>query len=209
MSAPLYGLVLAGGASTRMGRDKAALDYEGTPQLDRAMRLLAPHVAQAFVSVRAGQESDPTRAAWPQIADGPDAVRGPAAGLLAAHRAFPDATWLVLACDLPLLGADTLETLLGAWRKAQEEGEGKAEEAWQAAAFESTHDGLPEPLCTLWSPEALDALAGFVAAGKPCPRKALLNSRTLILDLPTRDALDNVNTPAERDAVLARLAGSR
>ena len=57
---PLFGLVLAGGRSTRMGRDKAALTYaDGTPQLERAMRLLAPHVARAFVSVRSDQADDP------------------------------------------------------------------------------------------------------------------------------------------------------
>ncbi|TLZ17840.1 MAG: hypothetical protein E6K26_09920 [Gammaproteobacteria bacterium] len=56
---PLFGLVLAGGRSTRMGRDKAALTYaDGTPQLERAMRLLAPHVARAFVSVRSDQASE-------------------------------------------------------------------------------------------------------------------------------------------------------
>ncbi|HXO65108.1 MAG TPA: NTP transferase domain-containing protein, partial [Steroidobacteraceae bacterium] len=54
--APVYGLVLAGGRSTRMGRDKAALAYGGgTPQLERAMALLSPHVERAFVSVRAEQ----------------------------------------------------------------------------------------------------------------------------------------------------------
>ena len=47
--APLYGLVLAGGRATRMGRDKASLEYAGKPQLVRAMELLAPHVRRAFV----------------------------------------------------------------------------------------------------------------------------------------------------------------
>ena len=61
MAPPLYGLVLAGGRSTRMQRDKATLSYQGKNQLDRAMDLLDPHVAQAFVSVRADQRADPAR----------------------------------------------------------------------------------------------------------------------------------------------------
>ena len=48
-------LVLAGGRSTRMQHDKAALDYHGRAQLAAAMHLLAPLVARAFVSVRADQ----------------------------------------------------------------------------------------------------------------------------------------------------------
>jgi len=40
---PLQGLVLAGGRSSRMGRDKAALDFHGEPQVHWAYRLLGPH----------------------------------------------------------------------------------------------------------------------------------------------------------------------
>ena len=58
MSAALRGLVLSGGRSTRMQRDKAVLEYGGETQLDRAMRLLGEQVAEVFVSVRADQASD-------------------------------------------------------------------------------------------------------------------------------------------------------
>ena len=62
MALPLYGLVLAGGRSTRMQRDKATLTYQGRNQLERAMALLEPCVVQAFVSVRPDQRQDPARA---------------------------------------------------------------------------------------------------------------------------------------------------
>jgi len=65
----LYGLVLAGGRSRRMQRDKASLEYRGRPQLMRAMDLLRPFVEKAFVSVRSDQTDDSTRAAYPTIAD--------------------------------------------------------------------------------------------------------------------------------------------
>ena len=48
----MYGLVLAGGRSTRMQRDKAALSYHGTTQLDWAMELITP-VRGEGVRVRA------------------------------------------------------------------------------------------------------------------------------------------------------------
>ena len=60
--APLYGLVLAGGRSSRMQRDKAALTYHGRTQLEWAMELVTPFVERAFVSVRPDQQSDPVRA---------------------------------------------------------------------------------------------------------------------------------------------------
>jgi len=101
-TAPLLGLVLAGGRSKRMRTDKAALLYGGRSQLERAMALIAPHVARAYVSVRADQGSDPLRARFSQIPDSHENL-GPIAGLLAAQARHPEAAWLVLACDLPLL----------------------------------------------------------------------------------------------------------
>ena len=68
-SLPLYGLVLAGGRSTRMQRDKAALAYHGRTQLEWAMDLITPFVERAFVSVRPDQQGDPVRAKYPQVVD--------------------------------------------------------------------------------------------------------------------------------------------
>ena len=109
-AAPLHGLLLCGGASRRMRRDKAQLNYSGEPQLLRAWRLLTAFTERAFVSVRDSQHDEPLRASLPQLIDTYDAV-GPVAGILSAHDAFPDAAWLVIACDLPLLDETTLRTL--------------------------------------------------------------------------------------------------
>ena len=83
MSALLYGLVLTGGRSRRMQRDKAALEYAGQPQLARALSLLEPLVASTFISVRDDQRQDPQRSVYPSIVDElPDA--GPIGGIHAA-----------------------------------------------------------------------------------------------------------------------------
>jgi molybdenum cofactor guanylyltransferase len=194
MSAPLYGLVLAGGRSTRMGRDKAALSYQGRSQLERAMQLLEPHVERAFVSVRADQRGDPLRAGYSQIADSRENL-GPVAGLIAAQERHPEVAWLVLACDLPLLDAATLAQLLRA-RAPQRD----------ATAFRSSHDGLPEPLCAVYEPATRQKLLDYVARGKDCPRKFLLQADTLLLEQPEPRALDNANTPEEYGSAMARLA---
>lgn len=185
MSAALYGLVLAGGRSTRMGRDKATLAYHGRSQLETAWALLAPQVTSCFVSVRTDQVDDPARAQHPQIVDGAEGA-GPAAGILAAQRAHPQAAWLVLACDLPFLDAGTLDALLAARDPAK-----------LATAFRSAHDGLPEPLCAVYEPAAAPHFARHVAEGRSCPRKFLLTHDVRIIDLPRADALDNVNSADE------------
>ena len=58
VTGPVFGLILAGGSSSRMQRDKAALPYQGKSQLYRAFDLAARHVGEVFVSVRAGQAGD-------------------------------------------------------------------------------------------------------------------------------------------------------
>lgn len=194
MTAPVYGLVLAGGRSTRMQRDKAALNYHGHTQLEWAMRLLEPHVERVFVSVRADQADDPLRARFAQIVDRHESL-GPIAGILAAQAQHPEAAWLVLACDLPLLDEATLKHLLSA-----------REPARQATAYRSSHDGLPEPLCAIYEPSSREAVAAYVASGKQCPRKFLLRADAAIIDEPNPRALDNVNTPEEYGSVMNNLS---
>jgi molybdopterin-guanine dinucleotide biosynthesis protein A len=190
--APLAGLLLAGGRSTRMQRDKAALAYDGETQLARAFRLLSAVVPDTFVSVRPDQAADPLRARFPQILDRAVGA-GPVAGILAAQATLPDHAWLVVAIDLPRLDGDTLRALL----------DSRVPSAL-ATAYRSAHDGLPEPLCAIWEPASRGPLESFVAGGRNCPRKFLITHGAALLDLHAATALDNVNTPDEYAAVATR-----
>jgi len=193
VAAPLYGLVLAGGRSTRMGRDKAALAYAGRSQLERAVELLTPHVTRVYVSVRADQGGEPLRGRFATITDGVEDI-GPVAGVLAAQARHPEGAWLVLACDLPLLDGATLAHLL---RERDPER--------LATAYRSSHDGLPEPLCTVYEPRSHAPLAAYVAGGRSCPRRFLRERDVRLLEEPNPRALDNVNTPDEYGAAVATL----
>ncbi len=188
--APVQGLILAGGASSRMQHDKAALLYQGQTQLDRAFELASRHVPAVFVSVRADQRTEPLRASRRLIIDSA-AGGGPIVGIRSALAAFPETAWLVLACDLPFLSDSALEYLLAQRNPAS-----------LATAFRSAHDGLPEPLCAIWEPAAGNALANYQAGGGRCPRKFLVQHGACLLDLPDRQALDNVNTPDEYEQAL-------
>jgi molybdenum cofactor guanylyltransferase len=181
---PLYGLVLAGGASRRMGRDKAALRYHGRTQLEWAYDLLTRHCERTYISVRRDQVTGAADGAYPAIADGHDGV-GPMAGIVAAQAAHPRVGWLVLACDLPFLTDATLEALK--LRRGEHD----------VTAFRSVHDGLPEPLCAIYEPATRAALRAAIDGGRPCPRKYLIQSGIPLLDQPHPAALDNVNTPEE------------
>lgn len=181
----VWGLVLAGGRSRRMGRDKALLERDGTTQLSYSMNLLQRHVDRVFVSTRADQADDAERGQFEQITDRYSDM-GPVAGILSAMEAFKDVTWLVLACDLPNVDDRTIDFLLRCRSASQ-----------PFTAFSSSYDDLPEPLCAIYRPEARAVIAEFVNAGIVCPRKMLIRSDTCLLELPVPSALDNVNTPED------------
>ncbi|MBK6598671.1 MAG: NTP transferase domain-containing protein [Proteobacteria bacterium] len=194
MTAQLLGLVLAGGRSTRMQRDKAALQYrDGQTQLAAAVAALRPFVADVFVSVRADQRDDSTRREFKQIVDQIDSA-GPIAGITAAQAEHPQAAWWVLACDLPFLDAATLDHLAA-----------QRDSSCDATAYRSSHDGLPEPLCAIYEPRSREPLAAFLAAGRQCPRKFLLQANTRLLAAPHAHALDNANTSEDYWQAMAKL----
>jgi molybdopterin-guanine dinucleotide biosynthesis protein A len=189
----LYGLVLAGGASRRMGRDKAVLAYRGQTQLARTFDLVARHCERAFVSVRRAQAEDPSRAGYPQIVDVIEDA-GPIAGIAAAQAAHPGVAWLVVACDLPFLDDAAIELLVA--RRGSH----------PVTAYRSTHDGLPEPLCAIYEPSTRAGILESIAVGRHCPRKFVIASGVPLLEQPDPAALDNVNTPEEFTLAAARLS---
>ncbi len=157
------GLVLAGGRSRRMGRDKALLRHDdGSTQLARAVRLLERHVERVYISTRADQADEPERQQFEQITDRYSDI-GPVAGILSALETDPEAHWLVLACDLPNVDDATVRTLLEN-RSLQH----------PFTAYRSVRDGLPEPLCALYAPAARDIIRRFIDEGVICPRKMLI-----------------------------------
>jgi molybdopterin-guanine dinucleotide biosynthesis protein A len=189
----VFGLILAGGASSRMRRDKAGLSYQGKSALDRTYELALRHVAPVFVSVRGDQAGETHRAGKPQIVDTVSGG-GPLVGIRSALAHTPGAAWLVLACDLPFLNDATIRHLLRSRDAAR-----------LATAYRSAHDGLPEPLCAIWEPAAAAAITAFEATGRTCPRKFLIGSDVHLIDPVDPRALDNINTPEDYERALRSL----
>jgi molybdenum cofactor guanylyltransferase len=179
----LVGVVLAGGSSSRFGADKALVELDGEPLVRRALRTLAAACAEVVLA-------DAGRALVPDAESVPDGPgRGPAAGILGAAASRPGRALLVLACDLPRVGPALLERLA------------RADGDWVVPRLE----GQLEPLCALYRPRALQALAAQVGRGEHALHRlagADLVVRYLdaaaIADLgDPRAIFANVNTPAD------------
>jgi len=111
---------------------------------------------------------------------------GPISGMVAGMRLRPDADWLVLACDLPQLDLATLLHL----SESRQSGE-------RFLAYRSMSDGLPEPLCAVYSDGALELLESALAEDFRCPRKLLIQSECRLLVPVSERALENANTPED------------
>jgi molybdopterin-guanine dinucleotide biosynthesis protein A len=175
-----------------MGHDKGAINWHGKNQRYYIADLLKAYTDTVYISCRADQqqEIDP---AYQTLTDTFTGM-GPFGAILSAFREQPEKAWLVVACDLPLLDKQTLDFLLA-----------NRDTSGIATAFESSYNGFPEPLITIWEPKSYPVLLSFLAQGYSCPRKVLINSDTKIIQALNPDALTNVNTPEELERVKAIL----
>lgn len=169
---PVFGCVLIGGKSRRMGYPKHLIQKNGKPWIQRTVELLEQTTSQ--VAIVGGKFE---MAGCVHLADAPDSD-GPMAGVLAALRWAPQVSWLVVACDLPRLSLPSLEWLLstrspGVWATLpQLTGEGRRIESllahydWRARRliedlaakddFSLSHLGFHNQVSTPAPPEGLE-----------------------------------------------------
>lgn len=128
----LGAIILCGGASRRMGRDKAVLDWDGARAVDRVAALAREVGAQALVTAGADL-------GLPWVPDD-EALAGPVGGVLAGARFLQAERLLVLAVDAPTLLPEDLAPLLAAG---------------------GYYEGLPVPMVVAVSALPVDAQAGW------------------------------------------------
>lgn len=152
MGQRIVGVVLAGGASSRMGRDKTAIRIGGTTLLGRTVNLLRGLASEVAVSGRDPGELG-VEAPWFE-----DAISGigPMGGVIAALERFA-APCLCVSCDLPLLTADVFALLL--WAREDRDSE------QVMTTFHDPKTGYVESLVAIYEPEALPLLKAAAAGG--------------------------------------------
>ena len=184
----LYGLVLSGGNSSRMGKNKANLVYHGMKHQDYLFSLLKNFCEKVFISVKKIPKNES------QIAD-TYAIKSPLNGIVSAIDLFPRMSWLIVGCDLPYIDSIVIEYLLANRDKQK-----------YFTGFYDSDNSLPEPMIGIWEPAAYPKLKSYIKHGKS-PREFLTKSPTNLLKVPNPDYLINVNTPEEFERVISRMNG--
>ncbi|CAL2107790.1 molybdenum cofactor guanylyltransferase [Tenacibaculum sp. 190524A02b] len=176
--APVNGLVLIGGKSTRMGTNKSELNYFGKPQKEYAKELLESCSLQTYYSVQQNNEAENKI---------PDTFinLGPFGGICSAFQKNPNTAWLVLATDVPFVNEELIKLLLQ-----------KRNPSKVATAIKGKGKEFPEPLITIYEPKAYGKLLQYLAQGYSCPRKMLINSEVELVEVDD-SFIRNINTPEE------------
>jgi molybdopterin-guanine dinucleotide biosynthesis protein A len=170
------GLLLTGGASSRMGTNKAELLVDGETLVHRTARLLQAvcdpvvEVGPGYSTLRRVDEKQPGRGPLAALVAGADAVGGTTPVLL-------------LACDLPFVTERVLARLVD----------------WPGTGTVVPVDGegMVQPVCARYSRDALDRARLLVDEGERSLRALLRGDGvTRVDDIDERDLVD-VDTPAE------------
>jgi molybdenum cofactor guanylyltransferase len=183
-SEPLAAVVLAGGASRRMGRDKATLPYLGGTMLDYVLKVVKQRCAPVFVIAAPGQQMPPVDAAVLR-----DDVRG-VGPLVATGRGLRAAAEAGVACafvcavDMPFLDPVLIDVLVGASENL-------------TADVVLPWDGRDHFLAGLYRTSLVERINELVAAGERS-MVALANSvETQRIVVPDGRSLTNMNYTAD------------
>ena len=183
-SAPLAAIVLAGGASRRMGRDKATLQFAGHTFVEQAVATLRTRCSPVFVVAAPGQPlpeldadvlRDDVRGVGPLLAT--------ARGLRAAADAGVERAF-VCAVDMPYLTTDLIEVLVGPSVRL-------------GADVVLPWDGRDHYLAGVYRTDLAVRAEDLVASGARSMRALVESADTQRVVMPEQRSLTNVNAPAD------------
>jgi molybdopterin-guanine dinucleotide biosynthesis protein A len=180
-------VILAGGQSSRMGSNKARLDFNGKPLIHVLVERILPVTDHILIS-----SNDDSSYRFLNIPVVPDQYRGqgPLAGLHAAMHRDICTLYLVLACDLPNLQAPLLNGLISFVKGFD-------------AAIPRTRDGLAHPLCAVYRRTCLPLVEKSLLRGANKVIEIFLNNSLNIRWVAPDEGqfedtdLANINTPED------------
>ena len=171
------GLVLVGGKSSRMGKDKSQLNYFGKPQKEIEKQLLESKNLETFYSVQKSKNENEISDIYPNL--------GPVGGIYAAFQKDPNSAWFVLATDVPFVNEELIHLLL------ENRNPDKV-----ATSIKGKNKDFIEPLISIYEPKAFLILKEYVDKGIYSPMKLLMNADIAIVEVDD-NLIRNINTPEE------------
>lgn len=178
----LIGVVLCGGQSRRMGRDKGLIGQDGICWAARIGAKLASFGLPVVYSIRAEQEEAYSAVLGEaMIVTDTVMVGGPLNGLWSVHEFFPGHDLLVLACDMQDVDEATIGELIGEFRKG-------------GAEFYVHYDGeFAQPFCAIYGATGLARVRGEIGDERRV-REVIGMGKVKRLAITRREAFGNYNS---------------
>ena len=183
MSEALYGLVLSGGKSSRMGFDKGTINYHGRPQRNYLFDLLSKSCEKVYTSCMGENRVEPELNPIIDVYT----FNSPLSGILTAFSLHPMHAWLVVAIDLPNVDQSVIQKLTD-----------ERDPSKMATCFFDDNAQAPEPLITIWEPEAYPLLMSNAQKGNVSPRNFLRTNDVHIIRNVPSEWFVNVNSPEDQ-----------
>lgn len=188
----MIGLILTGGSSSRMGNDKACIDYHGMPQYLWVKQLLKPFCDEVFICCKEAQaalfKDEKIIFDAEKFAD-----LGPASALLTAFGMFTG-PFLMVGCDYPFLMEEDIEYLIKSRNKLS-----------VATVFRNTHSGFVEPLIGIYEPECKEPIMKWFESGGRGIRMFLEDTQAYRIPPARMESLFSADTPEEKRFAIAEL----
>jgi len=180
----LNGLVLVGGKSSRMGSNKAFLEYNGTPQINNITTLLHKFCTDVYVSAK-----NKTDYQGYQVIEDKFPFESPLNGIISAFQHTPNSAWLVVACDMPFINTQNIKHLVD------------HRDPKKLATCYKNKSGKAEPLFCIWEAHSHHELKSFHLTGNFSPRSFLMTNEVRMISSKNESSLLNVNTVEEYNKV--------
>lgn len=180
---PLYGLLLTGGRSTRMGFNKALIRVHGYLLYKHLAGLLDMVCDKTLISCREEQISDFT--GYPVVKDCYPS-HGPVTGILSALEYDREANWLVIPVDTPNLTSSFLQAELIS----------RSQSTFDATVIREVASGSMQPLIAIYRPSSFSVMLEEYRKGHYSLKRILSLLNVQIIDYSDQsDLLANYNTP--------------
>lgn len=187
----LTAIILAGGKSSRMGQDKALMEIQGQPLLNRTFACVAPLATHTIVVT---PHSDRYRPLLPHtvqwVADPLDAqgeTQGPLMGFAQGLAQVQTPWTIAVACDLPNLD----RSAIARWHQAL------PQLTAPTLAYVPRYGDRWEPLCGFYRQSSLASLAPFLTSGGRSFQRWLATVTVEAIPAVDANLLFNLNTPTD------------
>jgi molybdopterin-guanine dinucleotide biosynthesis protein A len=193
----VYGLVVCGGKSTRMGTDKSMLNYHGQPQRYHLYDMLNRLCERTFISCNKEQAATIPDKYAVIVDDEQYGDIGPMVALLTAFDKYPDASFLIVGCDYPHLQVGELDRLIKVSLQSN-----------KSTSLYNIEEKIVEPLISVYQHDIKYQLEQNFQQSKHSLRMLLCEVNAHIIEPPNYMSIISIDNLQQYNETIAMLRNS-